>query len=467
MIKKSTIVIIFIISAVVSISAQVGTDDTYLSSAPNNNTYLPICSETNDKIVDLMVIPQGGIQRLEYTKEQLKPYVYRWTSQGEFQWLFDGFLFYEDRTFIGEGHAFEQKAFIYSKDRARKSEWEWLLNRVFAPGVGMSALNEVIDDMSKVETAPKRKRKIILSIPEAMTGQFDWGELNGAKLDFAIDSNRVEAIRWYIDELIDRFDSKQYAHLELSGFYWLRDNNELSFQLMPIIASYIRSKGYKFYWRPSYRSHRGRSWRTHRFDAVYLKPDHLTTSAFEKVNVERACTYASLYNMGLEIDLNQLVIQYSNYRTKFNEYIEVYSAKNVLEKAAMSYQDGDAVFHKLSNHTNPDLKNIYNKVMDIVNTRQTKADNSCINSYVQDIRVEDGITAYYNKQDRTVAVVSLYPISYISIHDLMGSKLIERNFQKSANILEEKFAIPNFKGFCVVTVTTHNNEIHSKKIIIN
>jgi hypothetical protein len=360
--------------------SQRGKNDSYLDNIKNEENYLPLYSKSNDKIVDIVVLTHGGKGRLEYNKDQLRPYVYRYNENGDFEWLFDGFLFREDRTNMGTGHAFEQHAYLFQKDRARKSEWEWLLNRIFTPGESLFALNELIKDMSIVAgTPPARKRKVVLSIPEPLSGQLDWGTLDGRTLYFACDSDRVVAVRWYIDELIDRFNSEGFEHIELSGFYWLRTNNELSFQLMPIIASYIKSKGYKFYWRPSYGRFRGETWKQYNFDAAYLTPDHLTTSWFQKINVVRACTYASMYNMGLEIDLDDLVKRYANYRTKFSEYIEVYTDKNVFSKAAMSYQDGDGIFHLMSRSTNPALNSIYIQVTDSVASRQKRADEQCIN----------------------------------------------------------------------------------------
>ncbi len=357
--------------------SQVNTNDAYLDSITNEETYLSFCSESNDKITDLLVMYHGGAERLKYTKDELRSYVYRYNAAGEFEWLFDGYLFLEDRTDIGTGHAFEQHAYLFQKDRARKTEWKWLLDRIFTPGESVSALNDLIDEMAFKEAVPARKRKVILSIPEPLSGQLGWGSLDGRPLDFANDSDRVDAVKWYIDELATRFDAKEFDHLELSGFYWLRSNDELTFQLMPIIASYIKSKGYKFYWRPSYRRFRGDSWREHGFDAAYLTPDHLTTSAFKKVNVDRACTYASLNNMGLELDLNNLVRRFANYRTKFYDYMSVYTENNVFDKAAMSFQDGHGIFHEMSQSDNEELKAIYNHVLDVVAERQKRADTRC------------------------------------------------------------------------------------------
>jgi hypothetical protein len=361
--------------------SQRGKDDSYLDAIVNNETYLQMCSDSNDKIVDLMVMYYGANGRPKYTKEELKSYVFRYNDSGKFEWLFDGFLFLEDRTevdLVEKGYAFEQNAYLFQKHRARKQEWMWLLDRTFDPNEGLSALNDLISEFSAIEKPPLRKRKVILSLPEPLSGQLDWGQLNNKTLDFANDSDRVKAVKWYVDELISRFNIKNFKNLELSGFYWFRTNDELSFQLMPEIASYIHSKGYKFYWRPSYGRFRGSAWKSYGFDAAYLTPDHLTTSWFKKINVVRACTYASEYSMGLEIDLNKLVKQYGNYRTKFEDYMNVYKDSNVFDKAAMSYQDGDGIFYEMSKTSNGELNNIYNRILNEVVIRQKIADLECM-----------------------------------------------------------------------------------------
>ena len=51
-------------------------------------------SQSNNKIKDLVLIYDGSTHRLPWTKDRIKPYIYR-ENNGKFDWLFDGYLFLE------------------------------------------------------------------------------------------------------------------------------------------------------------------------------------------------------------------------------------------------------------------------------------------------------------------------------------------------------------------------------------
>lgn len=445
--------------------AQLKADDSYLLKISNSQQYLPIGSDANDKIVDLAILYQGGIERLNFTREEIIPYVYRWTTDGELEWLFDGFLFHEDRTF--EGHAFEQEAYRFQKNRARKTEWEWLIDRVFEPGRAVSVLNHVIEEQRVIGNVPKRKRKVVLSLPEPLSGQLDWGELNGRSLDFANDADRVEAVKWYIDQLISRYNGYGFQHLELSGFYWLRQDNELSFQLMPEIAAYIKSIGYKFYWRPQYQKHRGKTWKVNGFDAAYLQPNYFLNSSFNKESLVKACTYASLYNMGLEIDIDA-AISNSTHQVKFNDYMDVFTQQHVFEKAAMSFSDGGKTYYELSKSLNSVLQGVYKKITDYVATRQKKADKV----------IQSDVGALYHSNDKLIDVIynchsdklmvkSTVPLLTLFVYKADGTLMKKKVYKTHSNIMDDSIMLYESKGYFIVRLVTSNNQFYSKSILVS
>ena len=72
-----------------------------------------------NKIRDLALIYQGGVQRIDWTPDQFVPYVTHQFADGTKEWLFDGFLFLEFAD--GKGSTY---AYGYTKKQARKTEWE-------------------------------------------------------------------------------------------------------------------------------------------------------------------------------------------------------------------------------------------------------------------------------------------------------------------------------------------------------
>lgn len=68
-----------------------------------------------NKIRDLALIYQGGVQRIDWTPDQFVPYVTHQFADGTKEWLFDGFLFLEFAD--GKGSTY---AYGYTKNRPEK-----------------------------------------------------------------------------------------------------------------------------------------------------------------------------------------------------------------------------------------------------------------------------------------------------------------------------------------------------------
>ena len=121
-------------------------------------------------IRDLVLIYQGGVQRMDFTVDQIRPYVVHENRFGNRDWLFDGFLFLEFDS--GRGVSFEKRL---DAPLSKKEDWIWLADRHFADGKGIQALDECIgQEIEKIGT-PSFKHKVVIAIPEPPLGQKDWG----------------------------------------------------------------------------------------------------------------------------------------------------------------------------------------------------------------------------------------------------------------------------------------------------
>ena len=153
-----------------------------------------------NKIRDLALIYQGGVQRIDWTPDQFVPYVTHQFADGTKEWLFDGFLFLEFAD--GKGSTY---AYGYTKKQARKTEWEWLLDRIFEKGKALDALDQCIEQEKKEIGKPRFKHKVVLGIAIPLSKQKDWGSIDGTPLDFNRQADQVKAAQWYIDQWMSRF----------------------------------------------------------------------------------------------------------------------------------------------------------------------------------------------------------------------------------------------------------------------
>lgn len=317
-----------------------------VSAQPAPGKYLPMTD-----IRDLVLIYQGGSHRMDYNAEQLRPYVVHEDRFGNRDWLFDGFLFLEFDS--GEGVSYHVRG---SAPLARKEDWAWLVDRHFESGKGIAALDDCIAAAVRELGEPPFRHKVVIGIPEPPRGQKDWGELEGRKLDFSNEEDRIAACKWYADLLEERFRSSGFRHLELAGFYWLPEILRQSREVTRALGDYVRSKGLRFYWIPYYTAQGYSEWRDLGFDAAYLQPTYFWNSKIGDERVDRACELARTYGMGLEMefDMRASVKSEECRRDRGMGYMSSFRRNGVYRSSAIAYYEGGGGVYYFTKTTAPE-----------------------------------------------------------------------------------------------------------------
>ncbi|WP_416995543.1 DUF4855 domain-containing protein [Alistipes dispar] len=302
-------------------------------------------------IRDLVLIYQGGSHRMDYNAEQLRPYVVHEDRFGNRDWLFDGFLFLEFDS--GKGVSYHVRG---SAPLARKEDWAWLVDRHFESGKGIAALDDCIAAAVRELGEPPFRHKVVIGIPEPPRGQKDWGELEGRKLDFSNEEDRIAACKWYADLLEERFRSSGFRHLELAGFYWLPEILRQSREVTRALGDYVRSKGLRFYWIPYYTAQGYSEWRDLGFDAAYLQPTYFWNRKIGDERVDRACELARTYGMGLEMefDMRASVKSEECRRDRGMGYMSSFRRNGVYRSSAIAYYEGGGGVYYFTKTTAPE-----------------------------------------------------------------------------------------------------------------
>ena len=317
-----------------------------VSAQPAPGKYLPMTD-----IRDLVLIYQGGSHRMDYNAEQLRPYVVHEDRFGNRDWLFDGFLFLEFDS--GKGVSYHVRG---SAPLARKEDWAWLDDRHFESGKGIAALDDCIAAAVRELGEPPFRHKVVIGIPEPPRGQKDWGELEGRKLDFSNEEDRIAACKWYADLLEERFRSSGFRHLELAGFYWLPEILRQSREVTRALGDYVRSKGLRFYWIPYYTAQGYSEWRDLGFDAAYLQPTYFWNRKIGDERVDRACELARTYGMGLEMefDMRASVKSEECRRDRGMGYMSSFRRNGVYRSSAIAYYEGGGGVYYFTKTTAPE-----------------------------------------------------------------------------------------------------------------
>jgi len=333
--------------------------------------YLPLTSDKPGHVTDLVLIYQGGHQRLAWTAHQLAPYVtWKPADGGAEQWLFDGFLFIE----FSDGRK-RDFAKGYGGQPARKTEWQWLLERNFARTNALGALESVIAETSRRLGPPPVRRKVVLTLPEPIKGQTDWGEADGRSLDFNRAEDRIAACQWHVDLASKLWREAGFKHLDLAGFYWVAEQATGAHDVLPKVGGAVRQRGLKFYWIPYWRSDGAAKSRELGFDYGWQQPNHFFhPGKVEDSRLGEATAFARAHGLGLEFEADGRALSNPGaFRPRFYEYLKAFDRDGVKSGASVAYYEGGGALLQMANAEDPEGRAMYDALAGWVAGRQKAA----------------------------------------------------------------------------------------------
>jgi hypothetical protein len=310
-------------------------------------------TSSNKTIIDLALIYGGGAHRnMVWNVEHFAPYVTYTDRTDQEHWLFDGFLMLE--IVDGKGKIF---ATGYYGVPATKNEWKALADYIFTPEQSVVALNKCIDEKIKTLGEPPTKRKIIVGLPEPIVAGVNshykdtpadyWGELNGKKLDFTVQDDRITACKWYIDYVSTKFNEGKFNHLELEGFYWIAEESLHTKTILTSVGSYLDEAGYTFNWIPYWKEKPDYlNWNELGFHTAYLQPNYFFNDQIPYSRLEEACKIAGENKLDLELEFDSRVFaDNKNWAYRLYDYMKAFREGGVLaNKRIAYYQGGDTLF---------------------------------------------------------------------------------------------------------------------------
>lgn len=339
------------------------------ATAPASGAYLPLSSPRTAGIADLVLIYQGGTHRRAWTPDELAPYVsFKAPDNPREQWLFDGFLFIEFKDNRGREYARG-----YQQKPGRKEDWLWLIERHFEKGHAIDALDQVVARTAERIGAPLRRRQVVLTLPEPIHDQRDWGELDGRPLDFANPDDRIAACAWHIRIALARWETLAPRHLDLAGFYWVAEHSAHGNAILPRVAADIHAIGKRFYWIPYWAAAGAANWQKLGFDAAYQQPNHFFNPEIPDQRIDLACAFARTNGMGLEFECDWRAVQSADvFRPRLHAYLQGFERNGVQTQAAMAYYEGGGALLRMAQSDDPEAWALYQAVARWVASRQQR-----------------------------------------------------------------------------------------------
>ena len=330
--------------------------------------FIPMGCEQTGGIVDLALIYQGGTHRIDWTKEQFEPYL-TWTNpdtQKE-EWLFDGFLFIEFKS--NTGHMYAKG---YGAKPSTKEDQIWFLNRIFEKGKAVYALDEALGEAIARLGQPPIPRRVVLTLPEPIIGTENWGELDGKEINFDRIDDRIAAVKWFTDQLMEQWDKAGFKNLQLAGFYWVAEEMGNSDQtIMKAIGEDIRSRGKRFYWIPWWNSPGSKVWQELGFDVAYQQPNYFFKLEVPDDRVQIACDFGKRHGMGMEMEWDlRILTDTENFARRMTGYLDGFEEADVWKTAALAhYMSGHGMI-ALSQAKTPEIRALYERLCRFLAQRQ-------------------------------------------------------------------------------------------------
>ncbi len=235
------------------------------------------------------------------SSRDLAPYVADMAGGRTQGWMFDAFLFLALRTPSGR---------LTTTGATTKADWDWLLQRWFAPGRDLPALDSAVDAAARPLGPPPSPRRVILGIPRPNRTVADFGDVTGTgrSEDLGTDSGVRNVLRWYVREAVHRFRAARFRHLTLWGFYWIHETVPPADKpLVRAAAAEVHAAGSRFFWIPWFRARGWDQWRELGFDAAVLQPNYAFFSkhhgGVRRDRLALAAQLAAAHGMGIEVEL--------------------------------------------------------------------------------------------------------------------------------------------------------------------
>lgn len=335
---------------------------------------------------DMVLIYGGGHQRTKYhwDEDRFNSYVKYYSESGSVDWMFDAYLFLEFADYGGGSPnvtyatGYKDPSTQKILDSANQAQWSNLVDYLFMPGHNLSALESTIAKAEAVLGPAPTKRQIVISIPEpiirANTSQPGssttyWGKIDGRTLDFSKNADRVEAVKWFIDQVRAHFNQAKYQKIELAGFYWLAEHATQSQTILTPIAAYLHSFNYSFNWIPYFSADGYANWASYGFDYAFLQPNYFFNNDIPQSRLDQACTLGQKANMAMEMEFDDNALASLGRGYKLRDYMNAFRAYKVWDKQPIAYYQGNNTVHSLRMSTNEADRQLYHEFGRFVTTR--------------------------------------------------------------------------------------------------
>jgi len=301
----------------------------------------------------------------DYTKDRFLPYVGYLDAKGKAQdYFFDTFLLLTTAS-PHHGSLTRWYSWVPNSVPGRLVDWQWAMDRPFEKNLQLDALDRAVAEVSRTLGDKDKKVNVYLTLPFPDPQSRDFGDFNGDGISEDLQSLDVrnELVKWYVDEMIARFQKKDYKHLTLAGFYWLQEDLDTTVpgeaENVRYAASYLNSLGMRLGWIPWSGAGEKMRGNQYGFDFTLVQPNHYFQADTTIQQIEDTALQSQRAGEGVEIEFDQRAIEDPVYRQKLLNYLIGGVKYEYMKDSLLAYYQDVYGVYDLYHHSSPAVRALY------------------------------------------------------------------------------------------------------------
>jgi len=153
---------------------------------------------------------------------------------------------------------------------------DFVYNQTFRPGYNMDALELATNEVKIALNMPTFKFNVYLSLlyPNKLVTNF--GEVNERSLNLSMEEDRIDALKWLIQEQIRVFEERNCRNLQIAGFFWFTEETKMKedSSMIKRINDHIHNIGFSSIWSPYFNAQGWDKWRELGFDLATMQANY-------------------------------------------------------------------------------------------------------------------------------------------------------------------------------------------------
>lgn len=282
----------------------------------------------------ICVLPCGSLDDREETNwsaDHLEPYVSYILEGQKIDQLFRGFIFNAIRT--RKDHYIYPLYVGFGKP-ADKTDWEEWLTALFAPTKNLSALHHALQQPNHQAV------DVWIALPYPHPFQSHFGVIGTKRLNFKEKVDRIEAVKWWMDQFTNRWEREVHLHdkLQFRGFLWQREAIDPYDQpVVKAVNQFIHQKNLYAMWLPNYGSYGVIDWKDLGFHVAAINSNYYGNTSYDYTWINHASTFARTYQTGLQINFGKgLIYNETHHLDYFN--LGLPDMNHYMNRALLVYQ---------------------------------------------------------------------------------------------------------------------------------